>query len=86
MQQVVRQAIQEAVPIIQTARYKRVDQNMSTIKTEKLPNSSYGSSAWNTSARNTSLCACGHSQISVSSVLGRLISRIELLLFYVLTK
>ena len=72
--------------MIQTTRYKRVDQNMSTIKTDKLRNSSYGSSAWNTSAGNTSLCVCGHSQISVSSVLGRLNSRIELLLFFVLTK
>lgn len=39
-QQVVRQAIQEAVAIIQTTRYKRIDQNMRTIKTEKLLNSS----------------------------------------------
>ena len=31
-QQVVRQAIQEAVAIIQTTCYKRIDQNMSTIK------------------------------------------------------
>ena len=39
--QVVSQAIQEAVEIIQMTRYKHTEQNMSTIKTEKVANSSY---------------------------------------------
>ena len=39
--QFVSQAIQEAVEIIQVTRYKHIDQNMSTIKTEKVANSSY---------------------------------------------
>ena len=39
--QVVSQAIQEAVEIIQLTRYKHIDQNMSTIKTDKVANPSY---------------------------------------------
>ena len=39
--QVVSQAIQEAVEIIQMTRYKHIDQNMSTVKTEKVANSPY---------------------------------------------
>ena len=35
------QAIQEAVEIIQLTRYKHIDQNMSTIKTEKVANPSH---------------------------------------------
>ena len=41
VRQVVSQAIQEAVEIIQLTPYKHIDQNMSTIKSDKVANPSY---------------------------------------------